>query len=66
MLVLSRKIGEKIAIGDDISIIVQRISRSRVSLAIEAPDHVRIIRGELEPIVRDFDRPEHPGSVLFG
>jgi carbon storage regulator CsrA len=47
MLVLSRKVGEKIAIGDEIVLVINRVSGSRVSIGIEAPDHVRIVRGEL-------------------
>jgi carbon storage regulator len=48
MLVLSRKVGEKILVGDDITITVQRVAGGRVSLAIEAPRDVRILRGELD------------------
>ncbi|MBI2823120.1 MAG: carbon storage regulator [Planctomycetia bacterium] len=48
MLVLSRKAGEKIRIGDEITIVVNRVTGSRVSVGIEAPPHVRIVRGELE------------------
>lgn len=48
MLVLSRKVGEKLVIGDGIVITVNRVVGQRVSLGIEAPPHVRIVRGELE------------------
>ncbi len=48
MLVLSRKVGEKIVIGDGITVTVQRVAGGRVSLAIEAPRDVRILRGELD------------------
>ncbi len=47
MLVLSRKEGEKIHIGDNIVVEVRRVSGNRVTLAIKAPGHVRILRGEL-------------------
>jgi carbon storage regulator len=49
MLVLSRKIGEKIRIGDDITITVVDIGRSRMKLGIEAPAGHRILREELLP-----------------
>ena len=49
MLVLSRKVGEKIMIGNDIEVQIQRVSGGRVTLAIEAPRDVRILRGELTP-----------------
>lgn len=48
MLVLSRKIGDTIRIGDDIEIVVSRISGNRVTIGIDAPKDVRILRGEVE------------------
>lgn len=48
MLVLSRKIGETISVGDGIEIVVNRISGNRVTLGIKAPGSVRIVRGELD------------------
>lgn len=56
MLVLSRKEGEQLIIGDDIVLTVSRISGNRVAIGIEAPRNVRIIRGELE-------RREVPGGT---
>lgn len=47
MLVLTRKPGEKVIIGDGIVLIVLSTAGGRVRLGIEAPDHVRILRGEL-------------------
>ncbi len=55
MLVLSRKVGDSIQIGDSIKIRVSRISGSRVTLGIEAPESVRIVRGELKRIVEAFE-----------
>mgnify|MGYP002624893230 CR=1 FL=1 len=54
MLVLSRKVGERINIGDDIMVEVRRISGNRVTLALKAPRDVRILRGELEQAAREF------------
>ncbi len=48
MLVLSRKNGEQLLIGDDIVLTINRISGNRVAIGIEAPRNVRIVRGELE------------------
>ena len=48
MLILNRKVGERILIGDSITVSVQRVAGNRVSLAIEAPGDVRIMRFELE------------------
>lgn len=55
MLVLSRKVGEKIHIGDDVLVEVRRISGNRVTLALRAPRDVRILRAELEPAATEFE-----------
>ena len=47
MLVLSRKPGETIRIGENVTVQIRRVSGSRVVLALEAPREVRILRGEL-------------------
>ncbi len=48
MLVLSRKVGDSIRIGDNIEIVVNRISGNRVTIGVDAPKDVRILRGEVE------------------
>lgn len=47
MLVLSRKLGEKILIGTDVTITVVDIDRGKVRLGVEAPRDVPIFRQEL-------------------
>lgn len=47
MLVLTRKPAEMIQIGDDIVIKVIKTAKGAVKIGIEAPDDVRVIRGEL-------------------
>lgn len=47
MLVLSRKLGEKIYISDNICITVVDIDRGKIRLGIEAPRDVPIFRKEL-------------------
>ena len=47
MLVLSRKQNERILIGQDIELVVVRISADKVRIGIDAPDGVRIMRREL-------------------
>lgn len=47
MLVLSRKIGEKIVIGHNITVTITEIRGSKVRLGIEAPRHVSIDRSEI-------------------
>jgi len=47
MLVLSRKAGERIRIGDDVTLTVISVKGKRVRLGIEAPQHCRIVRDEM-------------------
>jgi carbon storage regulator CsrA len=55
MLVLSRKVGERIHVGDNIVLEIRRIAGNRVTLALDAPRDVRILRGELEHAAREFE-----------
>ena len=48
MLVLSRKIGERIWIGDDIAVTVVRITGGGVRIGIEAPSEMPVVREELK------------------
>ena len=47
MLVISRKINERIKIGDDIEIVIVSIDKGQVKIGIEAPKSVTILRSEL-------------------
>ena len=48
MLVLSRKVGERIRIAGDIVVVVTAIQGDRIKIGIEAPKSVRVLRGELQ------------------
>jgi len=56
MLVLSRKEGERIIIGDGIVLTINRIAGNRVAIGIEAPRDVRVVRGELDPLPKASPR----------
>jgi len=47
MLVLSRKSGERILIGDDIKITIVRIGPNSVRIGVDAPGQMSIVREEL-------------------
>ena len=49
MLVLSRKLNERIVIGGDIVITVVKIDRNQVRIGIEAPGSVPVYREEICP-----------------
>jgi carbon storage regulator len=49
MLVLSRKLGEKIVIGDNIVVTVVKIDRNQIRIGIEAPHDIPVYREEIAP-----------------
>jgi carbon storage regulator len=52
MLVLSRKLNEKIVIDGEIVLTVVKIDRNQIRLGIEAPAHVRVFREEIAALPR--------------
>lgn len=47
MLVLTRKVGERIAIGEDIFVTILEIRGKQVKLGIQAPPHTQVHREEV-------------------
>ncbi len=47
MLVLSRKIGESLRIGDDVELVILDVNRGQVRVGIDAPKSTNIVRSEL-------------------
>ena len=47
MLVLSRKLGEKIVIGDRVVVTVVKLDNGQVRLGIEAPQEIGVFREEM-------------------
>lgn len=48
-LVLRRKAGETITIGQDVVLTIEKVSGNRVSVSIQAPREMKVLRGELAP-----------------
>ena len=63
MLVLSRKVGERIRIGDEVTVTVVRISGGGVRLGIEAPAELSIIREELHEELQRQEQEEKAKAV---
>jgi carbon storage regulator len=57
MLVLSRKEGEKILIGEGIVLTINRIAGNRVAIGVQAPREVSVVRGELGSDAAKSRRP---------
>ncbi|OOG24359.1 carbon storage regulator [Thioalkalivibrio denitrificans] len=47
MLILTRRPGESLLIGDDIEITLINVEGRQVKVGVKAPDHITILRGEL-------------------
>jgi carbon storage regulator len=59
MLVLSRKVGERILIGDDIVVTVVRLSQGVVRIGVEAPENLPIVRKEIQQSSSDLSEVQH-------
>lgn len=55
MLVLSRKLNQSIIVGANVKIQVLKISGNTVRIGIEAPNDIKILRGELAPYEVDTE-----------
>ena len=62
MLILGRKVGDTILIGDGIRIVVLACDRKSVRLGIEAPAEVTILRGEIVIDVADENKRAGSGG----
>jgi carbon storage regulator len=59
VLVLTRKLMERLFIGDDICVTVVRLEGGQVRLGIDAPRDVAVVRAELVPERANAHRPAH-------
>lgn len=59
MLILSRREGDSILIGDGVRLVVLSVDRRGVRLGIEAPPDVRILRGEIVNQIAEENRRAH-------
>lgn len=62
MLVLTRKLGETIVIGDNIVIKVVDIHGKQIRLGIEAPTEISIFRGEIYDRIKEENKAASYGS----
>ena len=68
MLVLSRKIGERIVIGENVTVMVLEVNGQRVRLGIIAPNDVPVHRSEVDQRIEHEPQPpiqQPPASVAF-
>jgi carbon storage regulator len=56
MLILSRKVNEKVVIGDDISVSIIEIRGDQVRIGIDAPKKIKVFRQEVFDAIMDENR----------
>jgi carbon storage regulator len=56
MLILARRKGQRIRIGDNIEVVVTDVSRGEVRLGIVAPKQVTVVRDEMRREIEDANR----------
>ncbi len=54
MLVLTRKVGERIKIGDNVEVIILGVDGGQVKAGIHAPKEIKIMRSELVKTPKNF------------
>ena len=64
MLVLSRKVSERIWIGDEIAITVVRLTSGGVRIGIEAPNELAVVREELKQKIEAAEQSLNESPIL--
>jgi len=59
MLVLSRKLGQRFQVGEDVRVTIVKIDRNSVRIGIEAPEDKTVSREEI--ILLDREHPVNAG-----
>ena len=62
MLILSRKVDEKIKIGEDITITLIEVHGDQVKIGVEAPKHVKLFRQEVFDAIQTENKSAAAGD----
>lgn len=63
MLVISRRKGQRVSIGDEIELVVTEVHRSSVKLGIVAPRGLTVLRGEVRDSIEEANRSAASSSM---
>ena len=64
MLILTRKLGESIIIGDDIQISIVDINKSNIKLGVNAPKSIAVFREEIFMKIRDENKVASSSGII--
>ncbi|MDR2493654.1 MAG: carbon storage regulator CsrA [Spirochaetaceae bacterium] len=65
MLILSRKVNEKIMIGEDISISIIEIQGDHIRLGVDAPKTVKVFRQEVFDAIKSQNKAASESPPVF-
>ena len=65
MLILSRKVDEKIKIGNDITLTIIEIKGDQVKVGVEAPKDVKVFRQEVFNAIQSQNKEAAAGSATL-
>ena len=65
MLILSRKINEKVVIGEDITISIIEIRGDQVRIGIDAPKKVKVFRQEVFDAIKEENKAASTSTVVI-
>ncbi|GHT93175.1 carbon storage regulator [Spirochaetia bacterium] len=65
MLILSRKVDEKIMIGDDVSVTIIEVRGDQVRIGVDAPKNVKVFRKEVFDAIRAENKAAAESKPVF-